>query len=89
MVGKGTTYTFSPNIDYKVQVNKINFKGTDFKLGDEVKFKFFGVMGDLNFYIDSCIATQNADGTGKNVTLVENCCIGDKTVSRTGSSSYH
>ena len=65
MVGAGTTYTFTPNIDYKVTIDKKIASGNDIKLGAEVKIKFMGVMGDMNFYIENCIATQNADGSGK------------------------
>ena len=85
MVGMGNTYKFTPNIDYKVTIDRQVASGNDIKLGAEVKIKFLGVMGDMNFYIENCVATQYADGTGKNVTLVENGCVGDKTVSRKGS----
>ena len=82
MVGSGTTYTFTPEIKYSVKIDGETSTGSEIKLGALVEIKFNTVMGNRDFYIDSCEATENADGTGKNLTLVSGGCVGDKSVSR-------
>ena len=82
MVGSGTTYTLTPEIDYEVTINGEASSGSKIKLGSLVKIKFKSVMSRTDFYIDRCEATEYSDGTGKSVIMVTDGCVGDKSISR-------
>ena len=82
MIGNGITYTLTPEIDYKVTINGEASTRSKIKLGSVVKIEFESVMSRTDFYIDSCQATQYSNGTGKNVMMVTDGCVGDKSVSR-------
>ena len=82
MVGSGVAYEFTPEIKYTVTIDGQASSGSDIKLGSLVKIKFESVMGSTDFFIDSCAATENSDGTGKNLTLVTDGCLGDTSTSR-------
>ena len=82
MIGSGTTYNLNPEIDYKVTINGEASPEANIKLGSLVKIEFQSVMGRTDFYIDNFKATEYSNGTGKDVLLVTDGCVGDKTVSR-------
>ena len=82
MIGSGTTYNLNPEIDYKVTINGEASPEANIKLGSLVKIEFQSVMGRTDFYIDNCKATEFLDGSGKDVLLVTDGCVGDTTTSR-------